>query len=151
MRLNTTPSGKPCLPDAPQLGYSISHCHGWGLLGLAVETEIGVDLERVTSRRVRLAELILSEEERLAWATCPENTRAEWITRAWVRKEALLKATGTGLGTRLTDINVMSAAGMQERMVDLTGPPTYVGAAHLLRSARAAELHIHTPQLSMAA
>ncbi len=66
---------------------------------------IGTDLAEISRiRRVglrRLAERILSKEE-LAWLPDTNQRRGEWLAGRFAAKEAVAKATGTGIGGQLS-------------------------------------------------
>lgn len=83
------PHGKPYAREAPE--FSLSRSGRWGLIALA-DRPVGVDLE---VRRVL--------ERPLPDLLAPGETSGDEL-RTWVRKEALLKATGTGLTAPLSSI-----------------------------------------------
>lgn len=87
--------GKPRLVAAGGLDFSISHTHeGWSALAVAVDREVGVDIETGT-RVADIAGLeggVLAPEERGGLVRS-----ARHLLKVWTRKEALLKATGHGL------------------------------------------------------
>ena len=93
------PYGKPYLADAPRCAFSLSHCEELALVALADDGEIGVDLEHVRplSDLDGLARQCLTLHERhVLDALAPEDRPLEFLRR-WTRKEACLKALGTGL------------------------------------------------------
>ncbi|MGH3934410.1 MAG: 4'-phosphopantetheinyl transferase superfamily protein [Pseudonocardiaceae bacterium] len=65
-------------------------------------TGVGIDIERITYRDERTVAAILTDAEcRLVDAQSSSVAqRASWVTRFWTAKEAVAKATGTGLGGR---------------------------------------------------
>ena len=67
--------GKPTLPQAPHLGFNVSH---------------SVDLDA-------LASWFMTPAERAAFARAHGPERARAFFRQWCFKEALVKAVGTGL------------------------------------------------------
>jgi 4'-phosphopantetheinyl transferase len=92
-RLAGTPAG---------LALSFSRCRGWALLAArpdaAGPAAIGVDLEH--SAGVRFAgfdAVALTPAERQRVGALAPDRRDPWRAQAWARKEALLKARGTGL------------------------------------------------------
>lgn len=88
--------GKPVLRGAG-LHFNLSHSRGVALVALGPR-ELGVDVEALIARPSdRLAGKVLGVRERAAWAGLEASRRAAWLTGAWVRKESLLKALGTGL------------------------------------------------------
>ena len=100
LRFSVTQFGKPVLqaPGAERLAFSVSHTDGMALLAFAWDCRVGVDVER-RSDGLDIAGIgrgIFSaiEEETLD-AARPDS--AESLLSIWTRKEALLKALGTGL------------------------------------------------------
>jgi len=70
-----------------------------GLVGVAWAVPIGVDVQQVGDEDVgsAVAEGWLAAEERAQVERLPPGDRARALTRAWVQKEAVLKARGVGL------------------------------------------------------
>jgi len=98
----TSPHGKPSLPPEFDCAFNMSHSDDYALIALAgarAGFELGVDIE--ADRTVRdLADLAslhftASEQEEL-WA-CPLDRRNRLFLSGWTRKEACLKAVGSGL------------------------------------------------------
>jgi 4'-phosphopantetheinyl transferase len=147
------PHGRPRLPDAT--GIELSVTHSGKLVGLAVRSRVpgehgsgrvGVDVEAVSSAVVHgdLADegAVLSPSERDAMRELDLETRRIGFLTYWVRKEAVLKATGSGLLAPMSAITVTApwekarivrwddpagrAAGM--RLIDLTAAPDHLAA-----------------------
>ena len=88
--------GKPFIEGYP-LHFNLSHCGGVALLAWG-RRPLGVDIEaRINRPSEALAMKVLAPAERARWAGVPETSRGPWLARAWVRKEAALKAMGLGL------------------------------------------------------
>ncbi|MEV6575835.1 4'-phosphopantetheinyl transferase superfamily protein [Streptomyces sp. NPDC051577] len=94
--------GRPVLLDGPDdLHFSLSHCAGLTLVGVA-DAPVGVDAERLPDRRtVELCLTRLHPRERDELLGTPWARRPLRFCRLWTRKEAYLKALGTGLGRGL--------------------------------------------------
>lgn len=101
--LGCTPDAVPIAPGAsgkPQLGsslrFNLAHSDDVAVCALALDREVGIDVERV--RPVRdldaLARRVLSKREYAAFRASGDE-RA--FLTAWTRKEAVLKARGEGL------------------------------------------------------
>lgn len=107
----TGPHGKPALLDPmPERGaghtlrFNLSHSGRWALLATSFTMELGVDIEERASRAhlSEMVERILSVEERghlaaTSSTTTHTTTHTDTLLKAWTRKEACLKALGTGL------------------------------------------------------
>ena len=101
LRFVTTAEGKPYLPGQ-ELRFSLSHSGDGMLLALVRASDVGVDLE-ATGRKIdidALAAASLSEAERLECDAIDRPERRRAILRRWTRKEALLKAEGSGLSVQ---------------------------------------------------
>jgi len=106
--------GKPMLADslsARSIHFNLSHGGDAWLCGVSSNHEIGVDVE--TRRRVpsadRLATRVLSTAERAslsALESSDEATRDSAFLRCWTRKEAVLKAAGSGFSWAARDVDV---------------------------------------------
>jgi 4'-phosphopantetheinyl transferase len=86
-------NGKPFLPAAPHVKFNLSHSGEMALVAVALEVEVGVDVERIrpmpdyreiAERFFPPAEAGLVEDE------------ADFFRR-WTRLEAVVKACGTGI------------------------------------------------------
>ena len=78
---------------------SCSASGGLAVLGVAVGMPIGVDVEEIGDETVSeaVAEGWLSAPERAAIERLPRPEQRRALTRAWVHKEAVVKARGVGL------------------------------------------------------
>jgi 4'-phosphopantetheinyl transferase len=92
--------GKPRIiwPES-SLDFSISASADRALLGVSTNTRVGVDLEFQFPQFdvSALARHWLTGPEFGAISALPANDRQAWFLRTWTRKEAILKALGTGL------------------------------------------------------
>ncbi|MBX3611466.1 MAG: 4'-phosphopantetheinyl transferase superfamily protein [Hydrogenophaga sp.] len=91
--------GKPVLtsPGAPP--FNLSHSGRWALLGIGAETPVGVDIEveRPLDDLLTLARQNFSQTEFNSLLATPADARMVTFYRCWSRKEACLKALGSGL------------------------------------------------------
>lgn len=93
--------GKPAIArecgDAPR--FNVTHSGDACLIALS-DSDIGIDLERI--RTIRwiddVAPLALVQRELSTLAIASETDRAEVFLRMWVRREAVVKASGDGIG-----------------------------------------------------
>lgn len=100
--LDFTPGafGKPALAEPAGVRFNLSHSQAVGLIAISDEAEIGVDIElmRPMPDAEDLARAHLTEAERRALAALAPARRDRAFLACWTRKEACLKAVGTGLG-----------------------------------------------------
>ncbi len=129
--------GRPTLPGC-SLALSISHSADRVLFALTEGVPVGVDVERVRADidPAGLAQRVLAPGE-------AARSAAEFF-RYWVRKEAMVKATGDGLRAPMSDLTVTPAAepagllrygprpNLRASMSDLTVPDGYAAAVAVL-------------------
>jgi 4'-phosphopantetheinyl transferase len=95
--------GKPGLADEPELAFNGSSRGGVVLLAVARGTAVGVDVEHVggawadPEEIARLVPRVATPAEERRFQALAADARVEAFARLWTRKEALLKALGTGL------------------------------------------------------
>ncbi len=111
LRWAARPNGKPWLPGAG-LELNLSHTGDWGMIAVGHRYPVGVDIEAITPDRANpdMIRAVTSTAERAAFAALPPREHAVAFFRLWVRKEAVIKALGTGLSRRLDTIDVPLAA-----------------------------------------
>jgi 4'-phosphopantetheinyl transferase len=117
--------GKPALADAPRCAFSLSHSDELALVALADDGDIGVDLERVRSLSdiEGLERQCLTLHERHELAGLAPDARSLAFLRRWTRKEACLKALGTGLHIEPSTFAVSGDDGPQEVCIStISGP-----------------------------
>ncbi|MCD0452143.1 4'-phosphopantetheinyl transferase superfamily protein [Actinocorallia sp. API 0066] len=94
------PHGRPAVAGAP-LQFSMSHSRDLVLIGVAAAT-VGVDVERVPrAESVAACGRMLHPAEQSELAALDVEERRRAFGRLWTRKEAYLKALGTGLSRDL--------------------------------------------------
>jgi 4'-phosphopantetheinyl transferase len=99
--------GKPYLPGS-QLRFNLSHTKDLALFAFARDIELGIDVEEVrhTHDLDQVAEQSFAPAERAALFALPSGERVAAFYRCWTRKEALLKAEGSGLFRALDGLAV---------------------------------------------
>jgi 4'-phosphopantetheinyl transferase len=92
--------GKPRLAGEDRLHFNLSHSGDVALYALALEREVGVDVElpRRAVDHVAIARRILGDGEAERLQALDPPAREREFLRAWVRWEAALKCRGTGIG-----------------------------------------------------
>jgi 4'-phosphopantetheinyl transferase len=94
--------GKPEL-DSPWkdqgIDFNVSHSHDLAVFAFTSESEIGVDVEciRPMPNAAELLERFFSAEEVRQWRQMPAERQLRAFFQGWTRKEAWLKAVGSGL------------------------------------------------------
>lgn len=88
--------GKPALPG--RVSFSVAHTGGLALYAVARGIRVGIDVERIDPARASLlvADAFMSAAESEHLRTCRDDVRAREFFRLWTRREALIKARGTG-------------------------------------------------------
>ncbi len=105
------PHGKPSLNSNEEhrvMQFNISHSHGIALYAFANTREVGVDLEAVRPMAdwEGIARRFFSPQEVTEILSWPQDFRQEAFFRCWTRKEAYLKARGSGMTLPLKSFNV---------------------------------------------
>lgn len=137
VRIKEAAGGKPYLPDAPQLHFSLSHSGPWALLACSDTHAVGVDLEAlVDARRITasLQHLSLCPNERAQLAHLPAAQHSARFTRWWTAKESVMKLCGLGLQLPPTAIEIVTE----------DDETLYVNMASAWRSSIPAQTTLHT-------
>lgn len=93
------PFGKPHLEGTGQLHFNMSHSGGWALIGVSPAVPIGVDIELMNPMNDldALAKRNFSQGEYAEFVDIEPDRKLQAFLRCWTRKEACLKALGSGL------------------------------------------------------
>jgi 4'-phosphopantetheinyl transferase len=147
VRYETGVHGKPrLLPGLPPLEFNLSHSEELGLLAVARDRSVGVDVEHVRDLpdAMSIADTQFTAAESKALRSLPPPEQRAAFFRYWARKEAVIKAGGEGLGRALDSFDVdgepgstsavMQWAGGSRGMTewslrDLSSPPGYAAAS----------------------
>lgn len=109
VRFTVAERGKPSLVDGGDLCFSSSRSAGVGLVALTRDRPVGVDIEKIRSDLDHddLARRFFSPGEAEALGQLPDgDRRLASFFGLWVRKEAVLKASGAGLADGLSHLDV---------------------------------------------
>jgi 4'-phosphopantetheinyl transferase len=158
LRFGASEAGKPYITDG-RLTFNLSHSEGLALCAVTVEGQVGVDVERL--RPIDDADAIVHRyfapgEVRQYQATrTPDRTAAFFST--WTRKEAYVKAVGSGLDCDLMafEVEVSPSAVCPRLKVDpdtsgwslrsFSPRPQYIAAVALDRDIEALEFFEWSP------
>jgi 4'-phosphopantetheinyl transferase len=98
------------------LQFSMSHSAGVAAFAFGRSIAVGIDIERIGSfpevREFAVVNFTPAEIQEVE--CCPESMRLETFFKLWVRKEAVLKASGDGLAIPLNCVDVSSLTGGDE-------------------------------------
>lgn len=88
--------------------FNMTHTSHMALVAIARNREVGIDIERIRENLQwqKLARRYFSESEYAGFSELPEESRLRAFFTCWTRKEAVLKAIGTGLGGGLASFDV---------------------------------------------
>jgi 4'-phosphopantetheinyl transferase len=117
--------GKPSLADT-QLHFNLSHSHERVIYAFTQHNEIGVDIEQLRDkvRYEDLAKRYFSPGEVQSLMALPDHERHRGFFRCWTRKEAIIKAKGTGLSLPLNQFEVAFAPGQVPALLRTDWDPT---------------------------
>ena len=116
--------GKPYVAEpAGDLELNLSNSDEMALVGFVRGAEIGMDIEFLKPMPdcEQIAERFFSASERDVLRALPAEKKEEAFFNCWTRKEAYLKAVGTGLAAPLDSFDVTLAPGEPPRMLTLEG------------------------------
>jgi 4'-phosphopantetheinyl transferase len=106
---------KPSLesPSGTRLEFNVSHSGDVALLAFAQERALGVDVEHLRDNfdHAAIARRFFSQREQHQLETLAPSERFHGFFRCWTRKEAYIKALGTGLSLPLNQFDVSLKAG----------------------------------------
>ena len=90
------------------ISFSVSHGGGHGLIALAPEGRLGVDVEERVPRRDldELTRTVLGPGELAEFALARESHKLHLFYNLWTIKEALVKALGTGLSSGMSEFEI---------------------------------------------
>jgi 4'-phosphopantetheinyl transferase len=113
--------GKPALSDKfdGALAFNLSHSHELALVVIGRGIEMGVDVEaiRPVADADDIASKFFSAAEVAALQALSESARRPAFFACWTRKEAYLKALGSGLARPLDQFSVSLIPGEPVRLV----------------------------------
>lgn len=99
---SVTPFGKPYCKSHSDIYFSLSHSGDF--LALAInDRDVGIDIEKIREAKETLVNRVCcqNEKDRIFSSDNPDVA----FTKIWTRKEAYLKALGTGIDRELVSID----------------------------------------------
>lgn len=118
LEFQLAPLGKPSLvgPAGAGLHFNLTHSHGLAALAVA-RFPVGVDIEAVRPVEDDLAHAVFSPAELDEFARLPRAQRRLAFFLGWTRKEAVVKALGSGLHAPLDRFSVSLTPGAPARLL----------------------------------
>ncbi|MCK0148124.1 4'-phosphopantetheinyl transferase superfamily protein [Arenibacter sp. F26102] len=100
--------GKPSFYNCDHLEFNLSHSGNMVILAFVKENQIGVDIEQIKYNFdcLSIANNFFSDQEINQLQNIPKNDQKIAFYRCWTRKEAFIKAEGSGLSFPLTSFSV---------------------------------------------
>jgi 4'-phosphopantetheinyl transferase len=136
--------GKPALNQtvhATPLQFNLSHSHACALYAITATQAVGVDLEwlRPVTDLAGLTQRFFAAAEHQAIQALPAEQQTQAFFQVWTCKEAVLKATGSGLAelaaveVAIADgaVRLVQASGGTWQVYSLTPAPNWVAAIAL--------------------
>ncbi|MGC4060537.1 MAG: 4'-phosphopantetheinyl transferase superfamily protein [Aquabacterium sp.] len=114
---------KPHLQDHAGWHFNLSHSGDWALLGMSPSLPIGVDIECHKEMR-DMAGIVghqFSAVEQAAYARLHSGDQTDWFFSMWSRKEACLKALGSGLSVSSQTFDVDASQACVDTAVPVNG------------------------------
>lgn len=124
---------KPALAGGPGwLDFNLAHSEEHALLAVSPGFPVGVDIEVLRPVDEKLPQRFFAPGEVAALAALPAAARQAAFFRCWTRKEAYLKALGSGLATPLDAFEVTLGPGEAARLLRVAGKPDEAAAWQML-------------------
>jgi 4'-phosphopantetheinyl transferase len=116
--------GKPSVKGEPAFSFNLSHSADVGLLAITRDIRVGADVEesRLGRAFLDIAERFFSPPEYGELLALSSETQPAAFYRAWTRKEAYLKAWGTGLSFASNRFTITYRVGELSRLVETEMP-----------------------------
>lgn len=115
---DTGPHGKPSLAGAHNsLSFNLTHSGALAALAVTEGLDLGVDIEEIREVKEDIAERYFSEDEVRQIRTLPGDRQNDAFFRCWTRKEAIVKALGSGLTMPLDKFTVDILADRERGLV----------------------------------
>ena len=93
-QIQLNPAGKPFLPEGNQ--FSISHTKGFAAGIISAEIPVGIDIEFITPRVLKIEKKFLNPQEYALLDPLSEQDRIIFASLFWSIKETVFKCWGNG-------------------------------------------------------
>jgi len=119
--------GKPVLVNDARyadIKFNVSHSHDLALIAISQKQNIGIDIEKINheSNHQALMTRFFSKSEQAEFQTIQEKNMAKAFCACWTRKEAFIKAIGSGVSYGLDKFDVTVDPQNQTPEINLHNP-----------------------------
>lgn len=123
LSFNYNKYGKPELDlnDVHSVNFNLSHSGNYAVLAVSNQCELGIDIEEIKPFREDIAARFFSDRECAALANMNGEDYFDGFYRCWTRKEAFVKAHGTGLTLPLNSFDVTVQKFLDPKIMRLNG------------------------------
>ncbi|MDD2542197.1 MAG: 4'-phosphopantetheinyl transferase superfamily protein [Desulfuromonadaceae bacterium] len=124
--------GKPYLSttaaNKEQLHFNLAHSGPMFLLAIATDRDVGIDLEQMNNDipYPDMAQLAFSSHEQKELFNLPQHQQLAAFYRCWTRKEAYLKACGSGFAIKSNSFDVSLLAETPAVLIEPGKPPNWL-------------------------
>jgi 4'-phosphopantetheinyl transferase len=119
------PAGKPHLSNsfAGQIYFNVSHSRDMALFAISHQPKIGIDIEyiRPVTDMAQIARSTFSPNENAQLQSIPHHLTSKVFFDCWTRKEAFVKALGSGFSFPLQDFDVSITPGQAASLLRVAG------------------------------
>lgn len=112
------PYGKPSLISDQSLCFNASYSKDKAIYAIVRDRDVGIDIEYIKPLKNvnQIVDNFFSKSEKTLFHGLPEHLRNRAFYDCWTRKEAYLKALGTGLSRPLNSFSVSFIPGQPARL-----------------------------------
>ncbi len=124
--------GKPYLSttagNKEQLYFNLSHSGTMFLLAIAVNRDVGIDIEQLNNdiSFPAMARIAFSHREQKELFDLPHHLQLAAFYRCWTRKEAYLKACGSGFAIKSSSFDVSLLPESPAVLIEPGKPPSWL-------------------------
>lgn len=109
IRFLTNPYGKPSVKGR-DINFNISHSMNSAYYAISVDFEVGIDVEFFDTKRniLGIAKGVFSANEFCHFINLSRDKQQEFFFEAWTKKEAMIKALGSGLSYPIKKVDTLN-------------------------------------------
>ncbi|MGE7888617.1 4'-phosphopantetheinyl transferase family protein [Bacillus cereus] len=105
IKFDSNKYGKPYLKSPNKFSFNLSHSGDW-VVCVTHQSDIGVDIEKIQSIDLNIAQHCFTKEEYCDLETKQEHQQLEYFYDLWTLKESYIKAIGKGLHIPLNSFTI---------------------------------------------